>query len=362
MTAQNIKSVPSKKLSSDYDYISMKDLLKKIKLIYDYLLTNLFKIFLFGLIGASLGFLYAYTSPIKFVSRITFVVQESNLGNSSGFSSFSGQFGFDGFNNGVSSLLSNDNISFFLKSESLIRETLLLPYDHSHELTFAEKYLEIIKSQNLFSNDFKSLRFNIPPLNADTLSRDDEKILKRIYKNIIDQSLIITKLDRKASIIEVKLQTSDESFSKFFLEKLIEVASDRYIKSKVQPQLDNLKLLQFKVDSLSAVLNINTYNIALSQQAIVDVNPALKSSNVETEIKLRDKSILLPIFTDLYRNLETSKTALSQSTPVIQILDNSKFPLEVIETSVILSSLLSFFVFVLIASFFITITFFNKYS
>ena len=87
-------------------------------------------------------------------------------------------------------------------------------------------------------------------------------------------------------------------------------------------------MLQRKADSLAAVLNNKTYSAAASQQSLVDANPALKTNIIGSEISTRDKTMAATIFAEVVKNLELSKTLLNQETPVIQVVDQSTFPLE----------------------------------
>jgi uncharacterized protein involved in exopolysaccharide biosynthesis len=108
----------------------------------------------------------------------------------------------------------------------------------------------------------------------------------------------------------------------------VQIATDRYVQSKIKTKAANVAMLQRKADSLSAVLNNKTYSAAASQQSLVDANPALKTSAISSEITTRDKTMAATIFAEVVKNLELSKTLLNQETPVIQVVDQSTFPLE----------------------------------
>lgn len=120
----------------------------------------------------------------------------------------------------------------------------------------------------------------------------------------------------------------DELLSKLFSERLVQIATDRYVESKTKTKALNVAKLQRKADSLSALLNDKTYTAAASQQSLVDVNPALRTAPIAAEISSREKSMAATIFGEVVKNLEISKTMLSQETPVIQVVDRSSFPLE----------------------------------
>ncbi len=87
-------------------------------------------------------------------------------------------------------------------------------------------------------------------------------------------------------------------------------------------------MLKLRADSLAALLNNKTFVAATKQQALVDANPALRSAPIASEISVRDKAMIATIFAEVVKNLELSKTLLSQETPVIQLVDQSMLPLK----------------------------------
>jgi len=179
--------------------------------------------------------------------------------------------------------------------------------------------------------------------NADNLPRKEDSLLQAIESGIIKTELAIARPDRKASFIEAKTTTLDEGFSKLFLDRLVKIAIERYVQSKIKTKASNVAMLQRKADSLTAVLNNKTFSAAASQQALVDANPALKTNAISSEISTRDKTMAATIFAEVVKNLELSKTLLNQETPVIQIVDQSTFPLEKEKTSKLKSLILGGF-------------------
>jgi hypothetical protein len=123
------------------------------------------------------------------------------------------------------------------------------------------------------------------------------------------------------------------------------------VESKTKTKSLNVAKLQRKSDSLAALLNDKTYSAAASQQNLVDVNPAIRKATINAEISSREKAMVLTIFSEVVKNLEISKTMLNQETPIIQVVDQSSFPLEKERVgklrSLILGSFLAGFVVVL---------------
>jgi hypothetical protein len=271
---------------------------------------------------------------------MTFVVEDSKGGGGGGLASLAGQFGFDVGGSGGGSIFSGDNILLFLKSESLVRETLLTPFNEKDNATLADRFAEVmkmkggwVKNENIGNIDFTKYK-------GAQLPRKEDSLLQSIENGIIKNNLSIAKPDKKSSFIEAKVNTEDELFSKLFLDRLVKIATDRYVESKTKTKAANVAMLQRKADSLAAVLNNKTYSAAVYQQILVDANPALKTNIISSEISTRDKTIAATIFAEVVKNLELSKTLLNQETPVIQIVDQSTFPLEKEKTSKLKSLIL----------------------
>lgn len=309
------------------DEISLKELIEKIQQLWKFLLSRWRLIVLAGLIGGGIGLGYAFIKPIEYIARMTFVVEDSKS-SAGGLASLAGQFGFDVGGSGGGGIFSGDNILLFLKSESLVRETLLTPLDEKGKETLADRYAEVMELKEGWAENEKIGVIDFSKYNIRTLPRKEDSLLQVIEKSIIENSLIVERPDKKSAFVSVSINMRDEQLSKLFTDRLVGIATDRYIKSKIKTKAANVAMLQRKADSLAAVLNNRTYSAATTQQVLVDANPALKANTISSEISIREKTMAATIFAEVVKNLELSKTLLNQETPVIQVVDQSTFPLE----------------------------------
>ncbi|MEN9950965.1 MAG: hypothetical protein RLY85_1717 [Bacteroidota bacterium] len=313
--------------------ITIGQLIAKVRAVWKFLLSKWVRIFLVGTLGAVLGFVYAFLTPIKYVSRLTFVVEESK-GVGGGLSALAGQFGFDLGGGGGGGVFAGDNILLFLRSESLCRETLLTPYDDSGNVTLADRYAEVREFKKAWSNSKKVGNINFAKYASGPMPRLEDSLLQVIIrKNLLMTDLSVAKPDKKASFIQVAVSTRDEKLSALFSQRLVSIATTRYVESKTKLKAANVALLQRRADSLAALLNDKTLRAASSQQVLVDVNPALKTAPIVAEISTREKSMIGTIFAEVVKNLEIAKSILSQETPAIQMVDQSTFPLERVKAS-----------------------------
>jgi len=309
------------------DEISIAELIQEIKAIWKYLMTQWVKICLVGILGGVIGLGYAWMQPVKYVAKLTFVLEDGK-GGVGGLASLAGQFGIDVGGTGGGSVFSGDNILLFLKSESLIRETLFTLYDPEKKIRLVDKYADANELKKGWTKNEKIGPIDFSKLSLDKLPRKEDSLLQTITEAIIKNDLSVVKPDKKASFIEVKATMRDEWLSKLFVERLVDIATKRYISSKTKTKVANVQKLQDKADSLVALLNNRTYKTASTQQQLVDINPALRTAPIAAEISSRDKTIAATLYAEVVKNLELSKTLLNQETPVIEMVDQSSLPLE----------------------------------
>ena len=312
--------------------ISLKELVQKVKSIWKILLSKWLIISLAGLLGAILGFGYAFMQPVKYTARLSFVVEDGKSGGG-GLASLAGQFGFDLGGAGGGGVFSGDNILLFLKSEGLIRETLLTSYDGAGKITLADQYAVSEKLKEGWFKNEKVGSIDFSKYANGRMPRKEDSLIQSIVSAIVKTDLTVGKPDKKASFVEVKAMTRDELLSSLFAERLVKIATDRYVESKTKTKAANVAKLQLKADSLAALLNNKTYAAAASQQSLVDANPALRTAPIASEISSREKTMAATIFAEVVKNLELSKTILNQETPVIQLVDQSTLPLPKEKTS-----------------------------
>lgn len=290
---------------------------------------------------------YLFVKPTEYKSEISFIIEEGK-GALGGLAGLAGQFGFDiGSLSGATGVLSEDNISTFLTSKLLIRETLLETYQLN--ISIADKYAEVYGLKKKWKKSArvgKDILFY--ELNANSYERLKDSLLISIIEKIIKtDQLLVEKPEKKSSFLSLKVQMRDEKLSKLFAEKLVKNATERYIETKIKRQSTNVQKLQKISDSILNELNSITSVAASNQEQIIDLNPGMRKKTVNYEISARNKSVLLAVHGEVIKNLEIAKMSLTQETPTIQIVDSPIYPLETDKKNKIFL-LIKFFVFALV--------------
>ena len=306
-------------------------------------------------VGAALGLAYCIFKPVRYNAEITFSVEDSKSIGGGLLSSLGGSIGMDigsltGSGNGV---LSGDNVLSLLKSKSMMAECLKSPYPVTNNTgvtttnnivskdsnkqaavtnyTIADRYADVYGLREKWAGNEKigrAIYFGQPDQNV----RLQDSLLKLIIKRIEEKELSVVKPDKKLSFFNIAINTKDELMSLLITQRIIKIATDFYVDAKVGRLKNNINRLEKRTDSISNLLNQQTYSATEDARLLLNVNPADINAPVYSEISQRDKMVLTTIYAELMKNLEVSKAALIQETPTVQIVDQTGFPLERIET------------------------------
>jgi hypothetical protein len=326
----------NKDLQQQDDEISLKELSDKIRGTWKYLVKKWVIILVAGIIGGGIGLTVALLSPVKYQSRLSFVV-EDNKAQMGGIAALAGQFGFDFGGSSGGGVFSGDNVLLFLKSEKLCRETLLTPYDSAGNKILADVYADANELKSKWAKDKEIGQINFSHYRDGQFPRLEDSLMQLITKRILQKDLSVSKPDKKATFVEVTVTMRDELLSKYFNERLVKIATDHYVESKTKLKALNVAKLQHRADSIGSLLVSKTYEAAATQQSLVDLNPALRLAPVSGEISNRDKAMIATIFAEVVKNLEIAKVALNQETPTIQLVDQSSLPLKTEKVSKLIS-------------------------
>jgi len=281
------------------------------------------------IVGIVLGLVYSFIKPVSYEAKTVFVVEESKSvgGGGSLMSALAGQFGVDiGNLSGASGILAGDNVLQLLKSEQLIRKTLLSWYDSAANTTLADEYARLYGLQQKWAGKLsKTVSFAVLRKGP---SRLEDSLLKKMIEKHIQKELAVAKPDKKLGFFEMSVKMRGEVISVLFSQRLLKSATDFYIETKTKRLLTNVHRLQLKADSLLYMLNRKTYSAADANRLLLDINPAYANPEVSAEISSRDKVLQGTIYAEILKNLEISKTSLIQETPTVQLVDEPVYPLK----------------------------------
>ncbi len=304
---------------------SLKELILQGVFWFNYLLGKWKLILLVGIIGAVAGLGYSLLNKPKYNAKVTFALEEKAASGGGGLMSIASQFGFDlsGSNGGV---FTGDNILELIKSRLLIEKTLLTNVEvNGKSEKLITYYLNYNKLNKNWDKDpiLKNLSFD--STNTD-LQYQRDSILGDVYSTIFNDMLSVKKIDKKLSVVAVNFVSSDEKFSKLFVENLVNNVAEFYIDTKTGKSRKNITLLERRVDSVKNELDAAMYGRAqFTDQNFGLVRQQAAVPKIKQEIRVQ---MLSTMYTELIKNLEFAKLALMREEPIIQIIDKPVLPLD----------------------------------
>jgi hypothetical protein len=316
--------------------ISLKELIVKSGEVSRYLWSNWLIIFVIGIIGAIIGFTYASFQKTVYTATTTFVLEESGSGNG-GLATLGGLASIAGVDLGGSSsgLFKGDNILELYKSRSMIEKTLFTSVDvQGKKDLLINRYIEFNKLKEEWDKNplLKNIEFNLNQgdnqFAVKIPNRLKDSLVGIIVDDINNNYLMVSKLDKKLSIIKAVVKSKDEFFAKTFNEEIVNTVNDFYIQTKTKKSLNNIKILQQKTDSVRAVMNGAIFSAASVADATPNLNPTKqiqRSAPIQrSQFSAETNKSILEV---LVQNLEMSRMSLMKESPLIQVVDQPVYPL-----------------------------------
>ncbi|EAZ82050.1 GumC domain-containing protein [Algoriphagus machipongonensis] len=291
-----------------------------------YFLSQWKILILAGLIGMALGALVSIFKKPVFNASTSFVLEE---GDGGGVGQMSGLASLVGVNLGslgsTSGLFQGDNIMELYKSDRMIDEALLSPFDEDELLI--DRFVEFEELDKKWSSkvDIPSMDFSIP---REEFTVSQDSVVKEVAKLVRDYQLSVTKPDRKLSIIKVTVSSKDELYAKAFNERLVENVNEFYKDTKTKKTSENLSILQSQADSVRSILDQSIGAYASATDRVPNVNPLLSSATIDVKKRQIDVQATGAVYEEIVKNLEIAKVNHRNNSPLIQIIDSPRLPLE----------------------------------
>jgi uncharacterized protein involved in exopolysaccharide biosynthesis len=308
------------------DEISLKELIQKVGEWVVYIKSKWKITFLAGIFGGLLGFGYAYINKPIYTANLTFAFYEKD--GKGGLGSIASQFGLEGLGGASDGgVFSGYNMLELLKSRFLIESTLLSKVNiNGKEELLVNRYITFNKLDKKWAKDSVLKGVNFEDNDRSDFTEQQNYCLRIVSKKVLNENLVVSKIEKKVDIVSINVQSKDQLFAKFFAENLAKTVTDFYIETKTSKSRKDCDILQKRVDSVTLELNTAMSGRAkeldqnfgiIRQQAAV---PRLKN-----EMKVQ---MLSALYAELVKNLEFSKLSLMREAPLIQIIDRPILPLE----------------------------------
>ena len=290
-----------------------------------YFLSQWKILILAGIIGMALGALVSIFKKPVYNSNTSFVLEE---GDGGGVGQMSGLASLVGVNLGslgsTSGLFQGDNIMELYKSDRMLDEALLSSFDENQLLIDRFIAFEEIDKKWASKVDIPAMDFSIP---REKFTIAQDSVVKEVAKLVRDYQLSVTKPDRKLSIIQVTVSSKDQLYAKVFNERLVENVNEFYKETKTKKTSENLTILQTQADSVRAILDQSIGAYASATDRVPNANPLLSAATIEAKKRQIDVQATAAVYEEIVKNLEIAKVNHRNNSPLIQIIDSPRLPL-----------------------------------
>ncbi len=302
---------------------------------YAYIKPRLKWLIIVPIVFGILGILYANFQNHKYLGELTFVANTNSSSNP--YSLLMQQVGID--ISTTDNAFEGDNLIEFLKTRSLIEQTLLTPVviNNKRQL-LVDYYLDVYnlrESWNEPGSVLKDVQFS---QDRSKFSMLQDSALKLVYKKISPE-LSVSKPDKRLSIVDISISGKDQYWVKYFMETLVDNATKLYITTKTSKLQENVDILQAKVDSINGRVSGSLSNIAATQD--ININPTKRAAQIPVQRQQINLQVNNALLAELIKNLELAKIQLSKGTPFIQVLDRPILPLDDKKPSKLISAVIA---------------------
>lgn len=326
----------------DHEQVSVKEVIKRVQDLFAYFYSRWRLIAVVALVGGALGVGYAYRKMPIFTAELTFVLESGSQGGMASYAGLASQLGINMGSATDQGVFGGENFLALMKSRLMVQKALMTPVKiNNNEITLAEFYIQIENFREKWAEEgstLKAVRF-LPNTDPARFTVDQNSLMTSFHETLLGNQLLIERLDKKTSIIVLRVKSKNELFSKYFTEALIKEVSEFYIETKTKKSVDNLRILQHQTDSIRRALTLSMAGAASSSDANPNPNPAMQILRVPSQRKQGDVQVNQAILSQLIQNLEIAKMSLRTETPLIKVIDSPVLPLSMVKTSKTVSAI-----------------------
>ena len=172
--------------------------------------------------------------------------------------------------------------------------------------------------------DQEDFNFELPLKNY-TVKHDS--LIFEVIKDFKEENLIAQKPDRLLSILSVQVKAKDPFFAKHFNELLVEKVNDFYLETETKKTGENLNVLTKQADSVRTVLDQTLLDLAIINEQQPNLNPLYRQIRLPRKKIEIDLQANATIYQEVVKNLEIAKITHRNNTPLIQVIDQPRYPL-----------------------------------
>lgn len=290
---------------------------------------------------AAIFFYRTWQQPYLYTAQTTFMVNEESGGTSGGIGALLGQFGLG---IGGSSDFNLDKIVELGRSRHLIQQAFwdTAFIDGKNDL-LANHLIRIQALHKEWEKDSLLNGFLFSSAVPQNFSRTENDAMLRLYGVMVGNEarkipgLLQIGYQDESGILQLSVKTRSEDLSLALATRLYASLSAFYIKKTTEKQVETVRMLQAKTDSIYTALNKAEYNLAQRRDRSLGLQE--QRWQVDQSRLNRELQVLTIMYGEAIKNRETADFLLKSTTPFFQLIDEAIGPLAKERKSLIKSSL-----------------------
>ena len=315
------------------DAITLKDLVRQIRLWIDEIIKHWYVVAFFVLLGVGYQvYKYSKYTPL-YTATITFNVDEDEGGGNQGLTGILGQFGLGTVRPSRYNL---DKILALSKSRRVIQESLFSKITVDGKEDYIANHLLTQYKLNSTA-DSKASPFHFTHDSLPVFSQEENAMLLTVYGAIIgppDQpkkALLSSSYNEDSNIMTLSVTTTNETISLALAQRMFDSLSKYYINKAIEKSLKTFNLVSMKRDSVLGVLKGTEYQLASFKDAHRSM---LMRTDQITELRLqREVAALSAMYAEVLKNVEVADFTVKNKTPFIQVIDTPLAPIQPVRLS-----------------------------
>jgi len=290
---------------------SLFSLLREFK---KYLFKKKFTILAICLVSGIAGALYNYYQKPSYTANLMFAFDDEN-GDASGYLGLAEQFGIS-LGGGGGGAFKGENLFELFKSRYIIEKTL------KNTASINEKTDLLIN--HLIGLEYK--KFNNVKFTSGLNSYLQDSVTSVIYKDIIENKLNISRVDKRLTFVSASFKSDDQVFSKVFVESLLDDVIKLYTETKTKKARQNVAVMTKELDSVRSLMTGAIYRTAATTD--LNVNPVRQMLRAPIQRSSADAQVYTIAYGEIMKHLEIAKMSLLKETPLVQVIDKPVLPLK----------------------------------
>ncbi|PHI20739.1 hypothetical protein CEQ90_06720 [Lewinellaceae bacterium SD302] len=307
--------------------VSLREIILVIRSYVIYLWRKVFWLLLFVLIGVAYFVVKANLTPAVYATQTSFMVNESDAGAMAGMGNLLSQFGFGG---GAKQGGVNFAQLVELSNSRLIAQRVLFDsaFVNGRDDLLANHMIDVYEYHEYYreagSTLLQDFYFTHDSI-AGFSELENRMFLQLHYRLTQDDPPFQITYNGEIGIVTIQASSVNEMFTYHLVNKLYEVIEDFYTAKSNTPQARSIKVLQARADSLGQELRQREYQLSSMEDrtlGLIGSQARVRMSRIQ-----REASLISGIYTEVLKNIETTRFMLNNAQPVFVVVDRPILPL-----------------------------------